>query len=377
MKKFKFLLFLLLFNISSNIYAGPVPSLNFLLPICMNPKYWVQVEEGISTVKEKFELTVENCQAAPGAVSACMAIPAFPANIACASAVIAACSGLISETSKTITITTDTTYRIIDNCIGLIPIAMLSIQVIGSGQADKALDCMLNIFGSAISIIPQLKDSSVPEAISEMKSLVNSVTNIVKDVVDIFKDTTNAIIKPLDWLINITEPIPPIPQVFKALRIVLNAVFAMVPLLVQIVELGPLLILANICNNYAPGMGGVVCTLIIKTTCFNSNDPSASTAMPGEPSSVNNMRQGRNKIKKATKDIDNANKKAQSKAQTADFEAKNMNTIIEVCKKVKQGMPISIEEQKFAKNCNTYINECNKNPVPYDMTAICNKLNPT
>jgi len=328
-KIFFTLLFLLL---TSSAHAS---KFSFLVPNCMNEKYWRQASTSIETAEEKLDVATTDCTTGLNAeLSACNALDEFPpAALACDAAAIAGCGVSIGIFGESVGLGIDDTVKIIKNCISLIPIAEYAISMTESGDAKEATPCMLDIFGLSVSVIPELKNIHLSELINEFKAYNAQISNTIQNILSVVTTTVNSINSGFDKIIKATEAFPPLAELLKLVKLSINVVFAFVPIMADVEEMAPLIILANVCNNYAPGMGGIGCLVLIQDTCskrFKGKKGSVS------PSTQQNSEKAINAIDQAGSIINKISNETNNQASKEKQENQKANVLENQYKKCKK-----------------------------------------
>lgn len=314
-------------------------SFKFLVPNCMNSDYWNQAASSIETAEEKLDAAINDCTEGLDAEFATCTITLSefpPAELLCDAAAIAGCGASIGVFGETVGLGIDDTTKIIKNCISLIPIAAYAVSMTESGDAAEATPCMLDIFGTATSVIPELKDLDIDDVINDFKSFNADVTNTIQDIVGAVTSTVNSIDSGFNKIINATKPFKPLSGLLSLIEQAINVVFSFVPIMATVEEMAPLLIMANVCNNYSPGLGGIACLALIQDTCSQrfkgkqgSVPPSAKQNSDQAEESMSNAQSIINQIANETQN--QINKQAEDKEKSQALATKYKK-----CKKIEK-----------------------------------------
>lgn len=343
-------------------------SFNFLVPNCMNEVYWEQAATSIETAEEKLDIATEDCTTGLDAeLSACTALSEFPpAELLCDAAAVAGCGLSIGTFGESVGVGMDDTVKIVKNCISLIPIAAYAISMTEGGNAEEATPCMLDIFGAATDEISELKDLDIPEVISDFKSFNADVTNTIQDIVGGVTTTINAIDSGFEKVINAAQAFPPLAEILTLVKQAINVVFSFVPIMANVEEMAPLLIMANVCNNYSPGLGKIACLSLIQDTCSErfkgkkgSIPPSTQQNLDKAIESMGEAGSIINQIANETQNQANKQAEDKEKSKALDKKFKKCKRIETLIKSIPKQDRSQIPEQDieyFDNNCKDIIN---------------------
>lgn len=357
MGKFKIIVLSILIFSSMNVKAI---DFGFLIPNCINPSKWATIAEEMETIEEKFDITTEICGGTPEAFAGCSAL-VFPiAILTCQVAVISACSGAAGDFGESIGVLIADTKEILWSCAGLLPIAAYAVSLVESGNVDEALPCFLNLFAAATSVIGQLAHLDITKVVNEFKIFNQDISSGIQDVINGLVDALKAINTSFTELVNKAKQdaaLYILVGLYAPIVAIFDGLLSFVDLFVQIAEMAPLLIMANACNNYAKGIGGLFCVPLIQLTC--SKDGKQGHTPSSTSGAISKATSAAKQAAATQKQIANQTKNEKAKGQQAK---QQLAAIKKQCENTIAAYNALTPKQKskITKDQITKINSCEK-----------------